>query len=111
MQAATGTISRSTVTSAATCSKLPPRENSAPAVFSIKMVSPPPRRSRPPRAGGENLEGAAAQAISALGGEFGPAGGRGVNADAARSAPGRRLRRRLLENVAMFLRHRAGHRY
>src|SRR5581483_1987212 len=40
MHAPTGTTPRSKCTTSATCSKLPPSENSAPAVFSINTVKP-----------------------------------------------------------------------
>ncbi len=41
MQAPTGTSPRRRSRTSATCSKLPPSENSDPAVFSIRMVRPP----------------------------------------------------------------------
>ncbi len=43
----TGTHSRSRSTSSATCSKLPPSENSAPAVFSISTRNPPAGKIQP----------------------------------------------------------------
>src|SRR5208337_1093806 len=50
-------------------------------------------RSPLPRAGGKNLEGVAAQAISALRGILDSSGGRGMDADPPRSEPGWPLRR------------------